>query len=162
MISEAVFEDIVRCHSREWQSAAFRVTGNGSDTDDIVQSALLAAWQKRDSFRDGASFSTFIYRIVVNKAIDWVRRQAARARLMQNMECKTPARDFSPLYEAIAQLPENYAETVLLLLNNDMQYDAVARILGCSENLLYTRMHRAKALLEKNLKNFSRAARKTL
>jgi len=152
MINEVIFEDIVKSHCREWQSAAFRITGNSSDTDDIVQSALLAAWQERENFSGNAHFSSFVYRIVIHKAIDFVRKETARRRREKEVPILQTQPTYGKLYEAIAQLPEPYAQVVTALLANNMSYAVTAKILDLPETTLYSRMHRAKSILGKILK----------
>jgi len=152
MINEVIFEEIVKSHCREWQSAAFRVTGNSFDSDDIVQSALLAAWQARENFSGNAQFSSFVYRIVIHKAIDFVRKETARRRREKEVPTLQTPPTYGKLYEAIAQLPEPYAQVVTTLLANNMSYSATAKILALPETTLYSRMHRTKELLEKILK----------
>ncbi|MGA7616628.1 MAG: sigma-70 family RNA polymerase sigma factor [Thermoanaerobaculia bacterium] len=52
---------------------AFRMTGNGSDAEDIVQETFLRAYRNLDQFRDEASFGSWIYRIAANCALDLIR-----------------------------------------------------------------------------------------
>src|SRR5271165_7083578 len=57
-------------HSRSLFRAAFRITGNEADADDVVQEAFLRGYRKLDSFESRSSFGTWIYRIAVRCALD--------------------------------------------------------------------------------------------
>ncbi|HEX5045139.1 MAG TPA: RNA polymerase sigma factor [Candidatus Polarisedimenticolaceae bacterium] len=71
------FRGIVETHSRFLWRAAFRVLGDAAAAEDAVQSAFLSAWRTLDRFDDRAQLSTWLYRIVMNAAID-LRRQRTR------------------------------------------------------------------------------------
>jgi len=71
------FRVIVKTYSRPLWRAAFRVLGDGAAAEDAVQSGLLAAWRALERFDDRAQLSTWLYRIVMNAAID-LRRQRTR------------------------------------------------------------------------------------
>src|ERR1039457_285235 len=57
-------------HSHSLFRAAFRITGNEADAEDVVQEALLRGYQKLESFESRSNFSTWIYRIAVRCALD--------------------------------------------------------------------------------------------
>ena len=71
------FRTIVETHSRPLWRAAFRVLNDGAAAEDAVQSAFLHAWRALDRFDDRAQLSTWLYRIVMNAAID-LRRERTR------------------------------------------------------------------------------------
>ena len=72
--SEA-FRVIVERHSRSVFRLAFRMTGSEQDAEDVVQEAFLKAFRRLQSFEARANFSTWLYRITVNCALDLMRKR---------------------------------------------------------------------------------------
>jgi len=66
---------LVGRHSRSVFRVAFRITGNESDAEEVVQDAFLRGYRKLESFESRASFGTWIYRIAVRCALDKVSRR---------------------------------------------------------------------------------------
>ncbi|HEY7387352.1 MAG TPA: sigma-70 family RNA polymerase sigma factor [Bryobacteraceae bacterium] len=72
------FRVLVERHSRALFRLGFRMTGNESDAEDVVQEAFLKAYRQLRSFNGRASFSTWLYRIAANCALDLVRVRQRR------------------------------------------------------------------------------------
>lgn len=72
------FRVLVERHSRALFRLGFRMTGNESDAEDVVQEAFLKAYRQLGSFNGRASFSTWLYRIAANCALDLVRARQRR------------------------------------------------------------------------------------
>lgn len=70
------FRDLVMEHSNDVFRLAWRLAGNATTADDIVQESFLKAWQNLDKFRMESSFRSWITRITVNTAMDYLRKQA--------------------------------------------------------------------------------------
>ena len=70
------FRDLVLEHSHAMFRLAWRLTGDPTAADDIVQEAFIKAWQKIGQFRMDASFRSWINRITVNTAMDYLRKQS--------------------------------------------------------------------------------------
>ena len=73
------FRNLVLEHSRAMFRLAWRLTGDESAADDIVQEAFLKAWQNIGQFRMDSSFRSWINRITVNAAMDYLRKRAREA-----------------------------------------------------------------------------------
>ena len=71
---EAAFGELVRMYENKAYHLALRMCGNAEDACDVAQDAFLAAWRGLPSFRGDAGFSTWLYRLVSNAAIDHLRR----------------------------------------------------------------------------------------
>jgi RNA polymerase sigma-70 factor, ECF subfamily len=72
------FRVLVERHSRALFRLGFRMTGNESDAEDVVQETFLKAYRQLRSFNGRASFSTWLYRIAANCALDLVRARQRR------------------------------------------------------------------------------------
>jgi len=91
------FRALVERHSRVVFRAAFRMTGNRQDAEDIVQEAFLRAYRQLGRFDDRAEFGTWLYRIATNRALDLIR---VRRRRSENLAAAEPDQP-----DPVAQLP---------------------------------------------------------
>ena len=139
------------------RGGVFRIVGNADDTDDVIQEALMRAWNRSNSFRSEASLRSWVYRIAVNCAFDLLRdrkRQAeARRQFAQTAGQKDAADEarLKKLEQAVAGLPELYREAVVWGCLSDLSGSEAAKRLGCSENTLYQRIFKAKQMLKKTM-----------
>jgi RNA polymerase sigma-70 factor (ECF subfamily) len=95
------FRVLVERHARSLFGLAYRMTGNESDAEDVVQESFLRAYRQLKSFDQRASFGTWLYRIAVNCSLDLVRSRGRR------MEVFAPAGDeaVDPVAEAPSASP---------------------------------------------------------
>src|ERR1043166_1321964 len=70
---------LVERHSRALFRLAFRMTGNESDAEDVVQESFLRAYRQLGKFDERASFGTWLYRIAANCSLDLVRSKKRRS-----------------------------------------------------------------------------------
>jgi RNA polymerase sigma-70 factor (ECF subfamily) len=103
------FRVLVERHSRSLFRLAYRMTGNESDAEDVVQESFLRAYRQLDKFDDRASFGTWIYRIAANCSLDLVR---GRKRRSEQHAPADPERDDTVLsLPATAPSPEREAQS---------------------------------------------------
>jgi len=70
------FRELVLEHSNAMFRLAWRISGDQSAADDIVQEAFIKAWRKIGNFRMQSSFRSWLHRITVNTAMDYLRKQS--------------------------------------------------------------------------------------
>ena len=75
---DEVFRALVECHSRSVFRLAFRITGNEQDAEDVVQESFLRAYRQLGRFESRANFGTWLYRIVANCSVDFMRARHSR------------------------------------------------------------------------------------
>ena len=71
---EEAFSRLVRLHEKKVYNLALRICGDPEDAADASQEAFLSAWKGLPAFRGEAGFSTWLYRLTSNAAIDHLRR----------------------------------------------------------------------------------------
>jgi RNA polymerase sigma-70 factor (ECF subfamily) len=80
------FRTLVDRHSRMVFRVGYRMTGSAHDAEDVVQETFLRAYRKLGNFEDRANFSTWLYRIAVNCALDWIRRHRKHREFNDRLE----------------------------------------------------------------------------
>jgi RNA polymerase sigma-70 factor (ECF subfamily) len=94
------FRVLVERHSRALFRLAFRMTGNESDAEDVVQESFLRAYRQLGKFDERASFGTWLYRIATNCSLDLVRSKKRRSEQLAPPESDRPERE-----DPMASLP---------------------------------------------------------
>ncbi len=134
---------------------AARVLGSPDDAADAVQEAFLRAWRGLESFRGGALFSTWLYRICVNAAHDQRARRRETAELADTAADPRDAfaeRELSgELQHALNELEEPYRVTVVLYDVLGRSYAEIAEITGVAEGTVKSRLFRGRTELARRL-----------
>ncbi len=157
---QEVFDELISRDLGMLRAAAFRILGNSAEVDEVVQDALLVAWNKYNQFHTGAKLSTWVYRITVNQCFDHLRRRKREAvKLKAYAETETETPEESPrdgdqvdaLMAAVAELPKLYRDSITIGVLSGFSAAQAALTLKCSVNTLYQRIHQAKKMLRKKL-----------
>ena len=160
---EQVFEQLIKDKLGMLRGTAMRILGSPADVDDAVQQALLTAWQKYAAFRGQSEMATWVTRILLNVCYDMVRDRAREREVLADYgesgavsgDDAEEAHLLDRLDEAIARLPRLYRESLSLGVLSGHSPEEAAAMLGCSRNTLYQRIHKAKQLLAKSIREVS-------
>jgi RNA polymerase sigma-70 factor (ECF subfamily) len=159
---ESAFSALVIKYRESVYRVARRMVGNHEDAADITQEVFIRVHRALPRFDGRSKLYTWIYRIAVNLCLD-VRGRAARFPLLDGEEpmSVSVARDVANEVEdretrrlvanAIAQLPPRQKAMVTLRLYQDLAYQDIARILGCSEGTVKATMFAALRRLRSSL-----------
>jgi RNA polymerase sigma-70 factor (ECF subfamily) len=174
------FSQLVEPYAPRVFSVLARMTGDRAAAEDLLQDALLQAYKALDRFRGECSFYTWIYRIAVNKTLNWIRRVKGRIHF-ESLDDPVPTPDGqvrreivdmreSPetrsaqsemarmIEEAMATLSPGNRIVFTMREIEGMEYEEIARMLECSEEAVRTRLHRAKKDLKERLRPFLSAS----
>jgi RNA polymerase sigma-70 factor (ECF subfamily) len=162
-----VFELLMRRYNERLYRAARAITRDDREAEDVMQQAYVNAYSNLRQFRGEAKFSTWLTRIAVNEALGRVRRRARYEPLdddLSNVETLmapnsawTPEREaftseLRDLLEwAIDTLPDGAREVFVLREVEGMNTAETAASLGLSEDVVKTRLSRARAALRRSL-----------
>ncbi len=80
------FRLLVEHHSRNIFRLAYRMTGNEQDAEDVVQETFLKAFRQLNGFEERSNFSTWLYRIGVNCALDLLRKRRRHDEFQEPLE----------------------------------------------------------------------------
>lgn len=129
---------------------------NNSNKDDYFQEILIRTWKAYPNFKKQSSFSTWMYRVALNSAIDIVRKISVQPKFVEltDKELNIPTNKIpdgqEKLYKAINQLNINEKAIALLYLD-DYKYEEIAAITGISKNNVGVKINRIKKELIKIL-----------
>jgi RNA polymerase sigma-70 factor (ECF subfamily) len=147
-------------HGAAVMKVARAYTLTSDDCQDLAQEILLQAWRSLPQFEGKASPATWFYRVALQTAMNWHRKDKPRRSLQQPLvEVQVVANDeadsadqvqqretVEQLYNAIHQLPKADAALVLLYLD-ELSYREMAEVLGISESNAGVKLNRAKKAL---------------
>ncbi len=173
--TEAFDELVTRYRTRVF-SMIYNMVHSEQDAWDLAQDSFLKAWKSIKRFRGRSSFYTWIYRIVMNVTIDWLRKKhvkGAGAEFDDAIELREidPASRTVPITEAlpyetmerneirgrieqaIAQLSAEQRAVILMKEIEGMQYHEIAEALGCSIGTVMSRLFYARKKLQTLLRD---------
>lgn len=143
-------------------NTTLRIVGDPDDAEDVMQEAFLKAFTKLDSYRQEVSFGAWLKRIVINKALDFLRLKKEQLSLEDagpavemednSQEEAEAAYRAEEIREAIYGLPEGYRVVLSLILLEGYDHEEVSSILHISNATSRTQFHRAKKKLIELLK----------
>jgi RNA polymerase sigma-70 factor (ECF subfamily) len=163
------FTELMRRYQERIYKTVFWLTKDHNDADDLVQEAFLHAYKHLCGFRMKSSFSTWVYRIAVNRTLNFLKKRSK-----EKNRIRIPVEDCSAdlvgeksslspeklslgkelrekLDEAIESLPLAYRASFVLVVIQGLSHLHAAQVLGCSENTVSWRMFRARKMLQKKL-----------
>jgi RNA polymerase sigma-70 factor, ECF subfamily len=149
---------------RVYSIAYYFLHANHAAAADVTQQVFLKLIDGIGSYRGGAVFSTWLYRIVVNACIDSTRRAKGSSHLSEPavlQALRDPRSSHEDRYarheiaasvqDAVASLPPKLRVAILLRYFDDLDYSAIAEALGCSIGTVSSRLSRAHRLLARRL-----------
>lgn len=161
------FELLLVRHRDRAYRIALRLLGDRAEAEDVAQDSMVQAWQSLPGFRGDASFSSWLYRIVVNKSRDAQRRHRPTLVLEapENAGQLPSGPDPAGVVEgqartdalraAIAALPFDQRAPLVLREFEGRSYAEIASILGLSETVARGRLARARQHLVAQLREWS-------
>src|SRR5207245_4613361 len=172
--TEAFDELVTRYRTRVF-SMIYNMVHSEQDAWDLAQDSFLKAWKSIKRFRGRSSFYTWIYRIVMNVTIDWLRKKqvkgagaefndAIQLREIEPASRTSPKADPLPhermerseirerIDNAIAQISPEHRAVILMKEIEEMQYHEIAEALGCSIGTVMSRLFYARKKLQNLLR----------
>lgn len=168
----AAFQEIFEHFKSPVYNFVLRMIGQPEDAEDVVQNVFVKVYQKFHLLRDTGYFSTWLFSIAKNEAINHSKRQQRKrhdsiekyddrqqnrlsGQQNNNPETESVRGDMEHQVQiALEQVPETYRAAFVLGVLEGYSYKEVAKILGCSVNNVKSRVFRARALLTEKLKPY--------
>jgi len=172
--NKEAFKELVERYQRKVVAVALGMVHNREDAIEIAQETFVKAYENLAKFKGESSFYTWLYRIVVNRAIDFQRRErrhptvaledrvgageAYEDTLKEERPTdpfhETQAREIGDrVNEAINELTPDHKAVILLREVEGLSYEEISRVMQCSKGTVMSRLHYARKKLQKKLKD---------
>ncbi|MFL9823939.1 sigma-70 family RNA polymerase sigma factor [Rhodoplanes sp. SY1] len=169
---EAAFRILVGRHVDQAYALALRILRNVADAEDVVQDAFLKIWTGRHRYEPGrAKFSTFLCRVVINRAIDLHRRQRGEP-LDAIAEPADPRPDVITMMEraeadamlerAVDALPERQRLAILLSYHENLGNEEIAAVMQTTVFAIESLLKRARERLRAMLRDAAQHVRESV
>jgi len=181
-----LFHDLIRPCERSIYFLLYSLLRNETEAEDVAQETVIKVYQNLGKFRGDSQFRTWVLSIARNEGLGRLRKISSRREDSLDAETDEQTGDYTPailtswreipaealeqkelgklLRQAIEGLPEIYRNIVLLRDIEELDIRETAAALGISEASVKVRLHRARALLQRNLapqlKGFAPAKRR--
>ena len=167
---KGAMETLMR-HYQQWvYNIAYGMLGNPEDASDMTQDVFLWLWENIGQFQFRSRFSTWLYRIVTNRCIN-VENQKKRRKTEPTeiddsqpwvpVDTATPeqsvllAEQREILHKALAELRDDYRKILILREMQNLSYEELAEVIGCSVGRIKSKLHEARNVLRKFVLQFS-------
>jgi RNA polymerase sigma-70 factor (ECF subfamily) len=159
------FEELVRRYQRPISAYVYRMVGNYESALDLTQEIFIKVYNSLSRYRAEFKFSTWIYKIAHNAAVDHLRRSSTREQsLVAGTESDSydlPIESANPTPEqeserkerrgeiesVVRALPANYRELIVLRHSQDLSYEEIVEVTGLPLGTVKNRLFRAREMM---------------
>ena len=160
------FEELVRRYQRPIAAYVYRMVGDYDSSLDLTQEVFIKIYGSLERYRPEFKFSTWIYKIAHNAAVDYLRRHAVREQALtsetetgEQRELPLACGRLTPEQESekeerraeiemvVLQLPAAYRELIVLRHSHDLSYDEIAEVTGLPLGTVKNRLFRAREMM---------------
>jgi RNA polymerase sigma factor (sigma-70 family) len=171
----SAYDDLVRLYQERIYATIYHMTSNHEDANDLAQEAFIKAFQALKTFKGGSSFYTWVYRIAVNKTINFLKQRKNRSLMSLNdldtnverdpdlvalISDKTPRREVNlaelqeKLNAAMQKLSESHRLVVTLHDVQGLSHEEIAEIMDCNIGTVRSRLFYARQQLQAYLSDY--------
>ncbi len=173
----AAFDVLIERYHPRLYATVYHMTGSHEDANDLLQDVFIKAYRSLHSFKGQSSFYTWIYRITINRTLNFLKRHRRRSDRQTSLDDADRAIEHDPdfvelmshdtprraaglrelqqrLNEALQQLSEPHRLVVTLHDVQGMTHPDIAKIMRCSEGTVRSRLFYARQQLQKLLSDY--------
>jgi len=171
----SAYDELMRKYQERIYATVYHMTSNHEDANDLTQETFIKAYKVLTSFKGDASFYTWIYRIAVNKTINYLKQRKNRVHMSLNdidfqaehdpdlvalVSDKTPRRDIAltelqeKLNAAMLKLSEIHRLVVTLHDIQGLSHEEIGKIMDCNVGTVRSRLFYARQQLQGYLSNY--------
>jgi len=162
---EGSFEELVRRYQRPISAYVYRMIGNYESALDLTQEIFIKVYGSLRRYRSEFKFSTWIYKIAHNSAVDYLRRSSNREQSLvsgtEGDQFELPIESARPSPEqeserkerrieietVVKTLPSNYRELIILRHSQDLTYEEIVEVTGLPLGTVKNRLFRAREMM---------------
>lgn len=162
------FAQLLELHQNKVYGLTLRLVGSPEDAMELTQETFFNAWRGLPNFHADSKFSTWLYRLATNAAIDFLRREKRRKNLSTiplstdddpDRVLDIPDQRFTPqsqlerqelqeaVHRGLGQLSDEHRQVLVLRELNGLSYTEIAQVLGLEEGTVKSRIFRARLAL---------------
>ncbi len=170
------YDELMQRHQSKIYGLIYNMTSNQQDTEDLIQEVFIKGFQVIKRFKGKSSFYTWIYRIAVNRTINFVKKRRIRSALSLNdmdqavesdpayvelSSRESPLRDTTlaelqeKLNTALQTLSEKHRAVVVMHDIQGIPHEEIGRMMGCSSGTVRSRLFYARKQLQAVLSEYS-------
>ena len=172
----AAFAELVDKYRQPLANFIFRTVRDETEAEDLAQNVFLQVYKSRDRYKRTAKFSTWLFTIARNLCLNELRRRSRHpaeslsetgietddqpGRQYEDKNALRPAEEAlhgelaAKIEQALAALPENQRTAILLCRQEELSYEEIAAVLGCSLSATKSLIHRGRETLKERLKPY--------
>ena len=172
------FAELVDKYKQPVTNLIGRMLKDATEAEDLAQNVFLQVYKSAHRYRVSAKFSTWLFTIARNLCLNEIRRRSRHP--AESLDAPHPEHDDQPLHQfedketslppdallhheleqkieqALAALPEHQRTAILLCRHDDLSYEEIADVLGCSLSATKSLIHRGRETLKQMLKPYLR------
>lgn len=158
------FELLVRRKTSKVYALCLRIIGNAEDAKDIAQLVFIKLWENLEKYDAAYAFDTWLYRMVTNVAIDFIRNRQSRENAVNSTLrlVKTTAeaeqgvviqrKEIETVFNDVSSVLSPKQKTIFVMREmEDLPSAEIARILGCRESTVRNHLFNARKLMQQQL-----------
>lgn len=159
------FEVLVRRKTSKVYALCYRIIGNAEDAKDISQLVFIKLWENLEKYDPAYAFDTWLYRMVTNVSIDFMRNKQSRENAVNsNLRLvKTSAeaeqgvviqrKEVEGVFNAVSSVLSPKQKTIFVMNQmEDLPSSEIAKVLGCRESTVRNHLFNARKLMQQQLK----------
>lgn len=168
----AAFEVLVRKYQDRIIRVLYLLLGNADDAQDVAQETFIRAFRCINAFKGTASFATWLHRIAINSARNWIRDCKREKEILTSADDIWHSVSDKPedsllakertleIRSALAQLPTHYREAIILRHFDELSYEEIAEVQQVPIGTVRSRLAKARMLLQTYLGHGHRLSEK--
>src|SRR5438034_5281455 len=174
----AAFADLVNKYKQPVMNVVYRMLRDATEAEDLAQNVFVQVYKSAHRYRASAKFSTWLFTMARNLCLNEIRRRSRHR--AESLDATYPEQEdrpgrhfedvkgFSPpdallheeleqkIQQALSELPDNQRIAILLCRQDELSYEDIARVLGCSLSATKSLIHRGRETLRQKLKPYLR------
>ena len=174
---DSAFEILVNRHQTSILNLVYRFIGDRTQAKDLAQEVFIRVWQGAKRYEPKAKFTTWVYRITANLCFNELKSSRRKKWFSFNWSDEDGKHTFEEtladstpstedlllekernrqISDALQSLPENQRMAMILKRYDDLSYQEIGQIIGCSVSAVESLLVRAKRALQEKLKNYEK------
>lgn len=159
------FEQLVRRKTSKVYALCYRIIGNAEDAKDIAQLVFIKLWENLGKYDSAYAFDTWLYRMVTNVAIDFIRNRQSRENAVNStlrlVKTSTDAeqgvivqrKEVEAVFNDVSAVLSPKQKTIFIMREmDDLPSSEIAKILGCRESTVRNHLFNARKLMQTELR----------